>query len=160
MKGMNILTKYFGEMAVQKEDTIYFEKGIPGFPDEQQFVFLPLEETDLLIMQSTQTPDLAFVTSSPFTFFKNYEIKLSDSTIEQLKIEDEKEVVVLVILSIREPFGDSTANLVAPVVFNSAKKLGKQVILEQTTYKTKQPIVSEPTVEEVDSDAGFKAETK
>ncbi len=140
---MKIETKYFGQVEINNDDQIRFEHGIPGFSDEREFIFLPMEDTEFLIMQSLQTPQLAFVTSSPFTFFKDYQIKLQDSVIEQLKIQNEEEVVVLVLLSVQNPFAKSTANLVAPIVFNTTEKLGKQVILEHTSYKTKHYIVDQ-----------------
>jgi flagellar assembly factor FliW len=134
---LKIETKYFGTLEIQQDDIVQFEHGIPGFPEEKQFIFLPLEETEFIVMQSIQTPQLAFVTSSPFTFYKEYEIKLTDAVLEQLEIESESDVVVLLILNVQNPFLNSTANLVAPIIFNSRKKLGKQVILENTPYKTK-----------------------
>lgn len=134
---MKIGTKYFGEIEIQKEEIVTFEQGIPGFLDEKMFVFLPLEETDFVIMQSVQTPTLGLVTASPFNFFKDYEIKLNDSVIKQLGIEKESDVTLLVILNVKEPFGASTANLVAPIIINKEKRCGKQVILENTPYKTR-----------------------
>jgi flagellar assembly factor FliW len=137
---MKITTKYFGEVEIQKEDVTTFEQGIPGFSDESEFVFLPLDETDFVIMQSVLTPSLALVTTSPFNFFKDYEIKLSDGVINQLQIEKEADVTLFVILNVKEPFSDSTANLVAPVIINEKKKLGKQAILENSPYKTRQSL--------------------
>jgi flagellar assembly factor FliW len=134
---MKLTTKYFDQIEVQEDKIIKFEQGIPGFPEETQFIFLPLEDTEFLIMQSVETPELAFVTSSPFTFFKDYEIKLSEQVLDALKIERESDVVALVILSVQDPLQKSTANLLAPIVFNPNHNLGKQAILEKSTYKTK-----------------------
>lgn len=137
---MKINTKYFGTVEIDDRDIVCFEHGIPGFPDERGFVFLPIEDTVFHIMQSTQTPSLALTTSSPFTFFKQYEIDIPDLALEQLQIQNENEVMVLVTLQIQTPFSKSTANLVAPIVINTEKRLGKQVILEKTTYTTKHMI--------------------
>jgi flagellar assembly factor FliW len=134
---VNIETKYFGTMLIDQQDIIQFENGIPGFPEEKQFIFLPLEETEFLVMQSIKTPQLAFITSSPFTFFKDYEIKLSDTVVEQLQLKSELDVTILVILSVQKPFSQTTTNLVAPIVINTVQKLAKQVILENTPYETK-----------------------
>jgi flagellar assembly factor FliW len=158
---VRIDTKYFGQLKIEKEQIIYFEQGIPGFPEEKKFVFLPLEDTEFLIMQSIQTPMLAFVTNSPFTFFKDYQIKLSDTIIEQLKLKSEKDVFILVILSVQKPFSKTTVNLVAPLVINTVEKLGKQVILENTPYKTRQLLLEQESEEKEDSThAGSQAQIK
>ena len=151
-------TKYFGEVEIQKGDVVTFEQGIPGFLDDKEFVFLPLDETDFVIMQSITTPSLALVTTSPFTFFKDYQIKLSDGVVNQLQIEKETEVTLFIILNVKEPFSKSTANLVAPVIINKEKKLGKQVILENSSYKTRHPLFEvETKKKEAISNASTKA---
>jgi flagellar assembly factor FliW len=142
---MKLVTKYFNQIEVQEDKIIKFEQGVPGFPEETRFVFLPLEDTEFLIMQSIETPELAFVTSSPFVYFKDYEIKLSDQALDALKIGSESDVVVLVILSVQDPFQKSTANLLAPIVFNPNQNLGKQVILEKSNYKTKHSLFDKGT---------------
>lgn len=49
----------------------------------------------------------------------------------------------MAILTIEEPFEQSTANLMAPIVVNRRKMLAKQVILHDSSYQTKQPIGGE-----------------
>jgi flagellar assembly factor FliW len=143
---MRIETKYFGPTEISTDDIIKFEQGIPGFPDEHAFVFLPLEETVFVIIQSIETAELAFITSSPFNFFSEYEFKLSDLVLDQLQIKEEKEVLVLVMMNVQQPFSSSTANLVAPIIVNTVKRMGRQVIIEKTSYKTKHKL---PILEKV-----------
>lgn len=135
---MVIQTKYHGELSIEANEKITFENGIPGFLDEKTFVLLPLdEETSFFILQSVQTPRIAFVVTSPFFFFKDYEFDLDESTKERLNIQSEQDVEVLVILTVKELFNNSTANLKAPIILNRKTKLGKQLILNQTDYTTK-----------------------
>ncbi|MBB5324267.1 flagellar assembly factor FliW [Anoxybacillus tepidamans] len=140
---MKIATKYHGEIDIQAADIIRFEQGVPGFFDEKQFVLLPLDDTPFVILQSVQTPALGFVMIEPFSYFPTYEIELDDATCEQLSLKAEKDVAVYVILTVAEPFDDTTANLQAPVVINVRERLGKQVILTNTLYKTKHRLFSE-----------------
>ncbi|WP_077614002.1 flagellar assembly protein FliW [Caenibacillus caldisaponilyticus] len=141
---MKLQTKYFGTVEADARETVVFSQGIPGFPDETAFLFLPLaEDSPFFIMQSVKTPALAFVTADPFVFFPEYEFRLNDAAIEQLELESEKDVAVYVILTVKEPFSESTANLVAPVVVNTRKRIGKQVVLEGTTYRAAHRLVDE-----------------
>ncbi|MCD7034446.1 flagellar assembly protein FliW [Metabacillus sp. GX 13764] len=131
-------TKYHGEIEINEAQILQFESGIPGFLDEKQFVVLPLEEgSHFLILQSITTSELAFVVTSPFTFFKEYEFNLDDNTAEKLKIEKPEDVQVMVILTLQDKFEDSTANLQAPIIVNEKNSLAKQVILNDPAYKTK-----------------------
>jgi len=140
---MKIATKYHGEIDIQTEDIIRFEQGVPGFLEEKQFVLLPLDDTPFVILQSVQTPELGFVMIEPFSYFPTYEIELDDATCAQLSLKAEKDVAVYVILTVAEPFDDTTANLQAPVVINVCERIGKQVILLNSPYKTKHRLFPE-----------------
>lgn len=141
---MKIQTKYHGEVEVEQSNIIHFENGIPWFIEEKQFYLLSLSgDTPFLIMQSVQTPSLAFVIVSPFDFFSDYSAKLSDQVVEQLQIENEEDVALYVILTIQEPFEKTTANLQGPIVINDKKKLGKQIILNDLNYLTKHFIINQ-----------------
>jgi flagellar assembly factor FliW len=134
---MKLRTKYHGEIEINEKDIFHFKYGIPGFLDEKQFVLLPLEDTPFVILQSVKTPSLGFAMIDPFGYFPDYDIELDEQTVTQLEIFSEKEVAIYVILTVADPFDNTTANLQAPIVLNYEKKLGKQVILTNTTYKTK-----------------------
>jgi flagellar assembly factor FliW len=136
-----IQTKYHGEIEITDNDMIHFEKGIPGFLDEKKFVIIPLSEDQTFsILQSVQTPYVAFVIASPFHFFSDYEFQLEDTAVEELGLESDKDVQVFSILSVGEPFDRTTANLQAPIIINGANRRAKQVILNNHTYKIKHPI--------------------
>jgi flagellar assembly factor FliW len=145
MKWMKINTKYHGEIEVKSEEVLTFEQGIPGFGEENQFVLLPLPETEWFhILQSVKTPQLGFVVTDPFVFFKEYDFELDQASVELLEHPTEKEVRVLSILTVREALHESTANLQAPIVINLANRQGKQVILNNTDYRTKHLIFAQP----------------
>lgn len=135
---MKIQTKYHGEMEIDQSKIIEFEQGIPSFLDEKQFYILPFsDESPFFIMQSVKTPGLAFVIVSPFEFYKDYSVKLSEQVIEALEIDSQDDIVIFTILTIQEPFNNTTTNLQGPIVINDKRKLGKQVILSDSPYKTK-----------------------
>ncbi|PYZ92787.1 flagellar assembly protein FliW [Salipaludibacillus keqinensis] len=136
---MNIETKYSGETDINESNIIQFEQGLPSFEEETSFVLLPFSEepSPFFILQSTNTPGLALVVMTPFTFFPDYQAKLSDQTVEALDIEDEQEVALFVVLTLKDALEESTANLRGPIVMNRAKKKGKQIVLNESSYHTK-----------------------
>lgn len=138
-----IATKYTGEITVEAKDMITFEQGLPGFVTEKEFVILPFaEQSPFFILQSMTTADLAFILTEPFTFFQDYDFKLEETYIEQLHIQSEHDVTIFVILTVHDPFENTTANLQAPLVINKEKKTGKQVILSDSRYGPKHVLMN------------------
>lgn len=144
---MKINTKYHGEIEIEDKAIIVFEEGIPSFENEKQFVILPLEEdSPFLILQSVTTPGLGFVIINPFEYFTDYTIDLSEPTVQKLNIANEEQVAIYTILTVQDPFENTTANLSGPIVINVKEQLGKQVILNTEKYTTKHRIIETPAV--------------
>jgi len=144
---LNIETKYSGETDINEENIIQFEQGLPSFEKECSFILLPFSEepSPFFILQSTTTPGLALVVITPFSFFPDYEAKLSDQTLEALEIETEQEVALFIVLTLRDTLEQSTANLRGPIVLNTTRKKGKQIVLNESSYHTKhalQPVTA------------------
>lgn len=134
---MKLQTKFEETVKINESDILHFKQGLPGFEDEKKFVLIPINGTPFSIMQSVQTTDLAFVTTDPFMFFKDYDFELHHSIQDQLEIKEPEDVAVQVILTISDPFENSTANLQAPVIINRKKYVGKQVVLNHLNYQTR-----------------------
>jgi flagellar assembly factor FliW len=144
---MKIDTKYHGSIEVNSNEVLSFDKGIPGFLEEKKFIVLPLSDDEIFyVLQSVSTPELAFVISSPFNFFKEYDFKLEEQVVEELALESDKDVMVYSILTLQDPFVKTTANLQAPVIINSRNQKAKQVILHNEQFNTKHPIFEKTEV--------------
>lgn len=138
---MMIQTKYLGETSISDNKILTFDKGLPGFEEESEFILLDIsDEVVFQILQSVQSPELAFFVVNPYYFFEGYEFKLNEPTIEALDIKDENDVVVLTVMTLKEPFSDSTINLKAPLIINLANRRGKQYILEEANYSMRAEI--------------------
>lgn len=145
---MEILTRDFGKVNIEEDKIINFPNGIPGFKDEKDFVLLPLEEDSLfVIMQSVNTPELAFITIEPRNIIKDYEFVISEKTEELLKIEGIEDIILLNIVNIKDKLKDMTINLAAPLVININENLGKQIILDDSKYPVKYQLEFDDTKE-------------
>lgn len=144
---MKISTKFHGELEINESDIYTFQSGIPGFLDEEKFTLLTLDETPFFVLQSVTTTEVAFIMIYPFDVFPTYEVDLSQDILEELHIQTEEDVTVFVILTVREPFADSTANLQAPVILNTNNKVGKQYIMKTDKYTTRHPFIQPPVLE-------------
>jgi len=135
---VEILTRDFGKVNIDEDKIIEFPDGLPGFKDEKEFVLLPLDEDSLfVIMQSVNTPELAFITIEPRNIIKDYEFVISEKTEELLQIEGIEDIILLNIVNIKDKLQDMTINLAAPLVININKNLGKQIILDDSKYPVK-----------------------
>ncbi|MCT2537255.1 flagellar assembly protein FliW [Aquibacillus koreensis] len=150
---MKLQTKYFGEIDVNEKEIISFPQGIPGFVNEKEFLLLPLEDNSVFqVLQSASNVDPAFIVVNPFHFVTGYEFDLDQGTLELLEIESEKDVNVLSIVSLKDPFTTSTANLQAPVVINQAKRIGKQYITNLKDFTTKETLFTKQLTSQVKED--------
>ena len=145
---MTIQTKFHGQLKTQQNQTWDFPKGVPGFENEKEFVLLPIEKNDIFqVLQSTETPAVAFIIVNPYTIVEDYSFKVDEPTINLLDIKSEEDVFILGVLSVKEPFETSTINLQAPLIFNATTRKAKQMILNDNTFSMRHPIGTQLTTE-------------
>jgi len=146
---MNIQTKYLGNIDVEEAKVIHFPGGLPGFIDETKFVLLDLPENEAFqILQSITSEHIAFIVTNPYHFYHEYEFELEANVLESLSINSEEDVLILTIVTLKDPFHMSTINLKAPIILNSAEMRGKQYILNISDYSAKSPLSRSPVRKE------------
>ncbi len=117
---------------------IQFKEGLPGFEAYKTFVLIEDESNKPFgTLQSTEQEAVQFVVVDPFQLFKDYEFDLAETACEDLQISQEEELLIRSIISVRGETGEASVNLVAPIVVNRAKRVGRQVILTNTQYSTR-----------------------
>lgn len=120
---------------------ILFEKGIPGFENYRYFNVNIVEGIKRFYhIVSKEDSNIGFISISPFDIKKDYEIDLDDQFIKELDIKNEKDVLVLCLITLGKSLKDSTANLKAPIIINIKNNRGKQLILQDDKYKIKEPL--------------------
>jgi len=130
--------------AEAKEDAraaIRFKEGLPGFEQDKNFILIEDEnDSPFGTLQSLDNESVRFIVVDPFLFHKEYEFDLADNANDELQVEQPHELRIRSIVSIRGEAGEASINLVAPIVINTAKNLGKQVILTNTEYSIRHPL--------------------
>lgn len=133
---------FFKDLVYSKEDIITFPAGIPGFEKNRDFVivnvpeYLPFEW--LVCIDGSR---LRFAVINPLLFNNEYTPNIVKEQMEELSIEKPDDILLYVIVTIRENPLESTANLVGPIVVNRNKRLGKQIIIDDERYSTQEPIL-------------------
>ncbi|MDF2683784.1 MAG: fliW [Brevibacillus sp.] len=126
---------------------LFFEDGIPGFSHLQFFQLMQEEESPFFLIQSTEEPGVGFWSIDPFSFFSEYKFELSEVAKEALRVEDQSQLAVFSIVTIRGN-NQATVNLKAPIVVNLANRMGRQVILQNDTYSIRQPLFEQQAVDQ------------
>ncbi|MGP0584717.1 flagellar assembly protein FliW [Paenibacillus timonensis] len=135
---MDALTQ--NEWEINEEMVFNFNKGIPGFEQFTKFIFIKHDES-FYLLQSVENDEIAFIVTNPFSFYSEYEFALSLQDREELEISDQSEVGVCTIVTWGDELTQITTNLVAPLVLNMKERLGKQVVLMNSRYTTKHPLL-------------------
>ena len=141
---MELISKIHGKIHYDEKDIIIFKKGIPGFEQLKGFILVNHEEYEpFKLLQSIEDTDVALVVTSPYEFHKNYEINLNDDILEHLKIKDVSQVLIIVTVTLNSDVKKITMNLQGPIVINTSNNLGEQIILDDSKYKIKTPLLKE-----------------
>jgi len=140
---MELNSKHHEVINYSEEDIIFFKNGLPGFEDLKKFIVFPLKDNDSFSIIHSIEEDLGIILISPFMVKENYEFKLEENILEELKIKEPNEVMVYTTVTLNSNIEKITTNLKAPIVINRFSKLAKQIIIDNESYKIKEPIFKE-----------------
>lgn len=139
-----IPTERFGELRVPENEILTFPEGLLGFADCKQFVLVQESAfAPFIWLQSTDDPHLCFVVIDPQEFMSDYRVEIKPVELAGIELADMEKARVLVIVVVREDPEQITANLQGPIILNSEKALGKQVVLLTDRYHTRHSILAE-----------------
>jgi len=145
---MKLETRNFGEIEIMIEDVINFKEGLPGFPDNKQFVILTQDESPVSFLQCVDDGDVSFVVVDMLAFMPDYNPSVDANHIANLGTYDPANFLIFNIATIFDNLSESTVNLKAPIVVNITDKLGKQVVCENDEYSVKAPLFAEAAIED------------
>lgn len=116
---------------------------LAGFPGRSRFALVQFDDDGLLRqLLCLDDPSLRFLVVPPAAFFPDYAPTVSDDVMADLQITSSDDVVVLVVLNAGDSLHETTANLMAPVVVNTATRRASQVILDDPMLPIAAPLVA------------------
>lgn len=137
-------SRIHGEIEYEEQDILIFNKGILGFDDLRRFLLVDLNGIEpFKLFQSLENENIGMIVISPFDFFKDYEISLNDDTINNLDIKNPEEVKIINTVTLNLEPEKITTNLQGPLVINISNNLGEQIIVDNSKYKVKEPLIKE-----------------
>ncbi len=150
---MQVETSRFGTIEAADDEVVSFPEGLPGFADLRRMVLLgggrfpgsaELEDHHSLFwLQDVDDPDVAFLTIVPWSAYPDYDIEIDPSDVDDAAADD---LCVLSIVTVRREHGgvQLTSNLLAPVVIDTATRVGRQIILDDGAWPVHAPLASSP----------------
>jgi flagellar assembly factor FliW len=146
-----------GTIEVEESAVVEFES-LPGFPNKSRFVLMEhAVDTEMAWLVSLDDADLAFVVTSPWSFFPQYDPPIGREHLATLGIEkrDDVELLCMVVFAGKEIF----LNLAAPLMFNAANRRGMQVVSDDPRYTTRAalPCLEAGADECAETSAGIRA---
>lgn len=139
---MLVDTCRFGELEIDPDTIIALDEGLFGFTHTRRYCLLEhTPESPFRWLQSVEDADVAFLVVDPMDFFGDYAVELDDAQADNLGLADPDDAAVLNIVTIAENYGDTTVNLLAPIVINTKTRRARQVILENEAYGTQHRLV-------------------
>jgi flagellar assembly factor FliW len=125
-----------------KDAVIHFEEGLIGFSEFKDFVLM---ENDNLapfrLLQSLESPEVGFLVLEPTALVNNYYDLVPAREWESLHIAGKTKPLAFVIVVVGADPKSSTGNLQAPLLINYDTMLGKQIILTDSGFSVRHPLI-------------------
>ncbi len=131
----------FGECTYLDSEVIEFPWGLPGFGHLRRFIVLQVaDQPGFIWLQSLDDVQTALPLTDPWSLFDDYDPHLPQYAKIALSIEQPEDFVLLCVVVVSKNAEEMTVNLLAPIVINLKTRIGRQVMLESTTYSIRTPV--------------------
>jgi flagellar assembly factor FliW len=126
---MKFTSRQFGDIEYQETHEFQFPDGIIGFEHLRKFLIIDDEDAQpFRWLVSLEDPNLSFPMIPPSIVVPDYEPALPGGA------------TVFAVAVLNEPIEESTVNLRAPVIIDTATRTGRQVVVEQDRHSLQHPL--------------------
>jgi len=146
---MHVESTRLGTMEVRDDSVLTFADGLPGLPGDRWALIATGEDSPFFWLQSIDYADVAVPVTSPWLFFGDYEVRLSDDEAARLGLSDAGDAYIVCVVRAAEQLDEFTINLVSPLVINAGSRQGRQVINDAGGYSVRHPLFSEVELDAV-----------
>ena len=148
-KTQRLTTPRFGEVVYSQDDLYRFPRGLVGLPALKRFVMLTLDESGIFrCLQSVDDPAHAFIVVDPILARADYRVAIDAAMAEEIDLTDLADAVVLAVAVVPEEVARMTVNLRGPLLINTKTKTGVQIVLSDSEYGVREPLVESLASEE------------
>ena len=142
MKAMQAYDQTTELKLKSKDAIIHFDEGLIGFSEFKDFVLM---ENDGLapfrLLQSLEAPQVGFLVLEATSLVLNYYDLVPAREWESLGVGGKTRPLAFVIVVVGSSPETSTGNFQAPLLVNYDRMVGKQIILTDSGFSVRQPLV-------------------
>lgn len=135
-----------GEIEVQPEHVINFERGMLGFDKCHDWIILESDRPNTAWLQSVDVPHLAFLLLDPFAAFPEFSVDVPVDIRLSLSVTAADDIAVLAPVTLykeenaRGQNSRATANLRGLVFINWRERVGVQGVIDGGPWSVKQEV--------------------
>ncbi len=131
----DVRSHVLGNVRVPEEQSFVFPGGLLGLPACKRFALLPAERPDFYWLQSIDCESLTFLLVDPFQVVEEFYVDIPEGDLGPLEAHQTSQMGVLAIVTLpRNPEDPPTINLQGLIALNFAKRLGRQIIVQDSPY--------------------------
>jgi flagellar assembly factor FliW len=139
----------FGRLEIAEEAVIRFPAGLIGIAGSRYTLLARGDDAPFVWLHSLDDASLAIPVTSPFRWFDDYEVELSDEEAARIGVADPADADVWVTVRAGARPEDFSANLLAPILVTRAGAGGRgsrgwQVINDVPGTPVRAPLFEEP----------------
>ena len=128
-----VQSRRFGELQVGGERIVRFVRPVIGFHNLEHYAVVEEEESaPILWMQAFGAPDVLLPVVDAGRVTKGYSVDLTDEEVAALALERAEDARLLLVLTLSPDPSAITANLRAPIVWNTRRATAMQLVLEES----------------------------
>lgn len=143
---MELKTRFFGDINVDKGKIIKFDNAIPGFPENKNYIIVSdKDEPDSLFcwLQSVDDGMISFVLVDTLKVLPKYNPMVEEDELDILGDFELEDLLIYNIAVIPEDPNKTTINLKAPIIINQKTQKGKQIIVNNEDYPIRYYIIED-----------------
>jgi len=130
-------------MNMKSKDTVvHFREGLIGFPNLKN---LMLVKSDRLFpfcrLQSIDSPEVGFLALEATILWNDYHEHVPLSCWESIRANSDTKTLALGLVVMGSTAETATGNFYAPILINYEQMIGKQVILTDSAFPVRHPLV-------------------
>jgi flagellar assembly factor FliW len=131
-----------GPIDYDESLVVVFPEGLIGLEEDTRFIILNKDEyLPFKWLLSIDNPALALPILEPHSFMPDYKVSLAEDSLKSIGLKSIERADIFTIVTVGTSILDTTANLRGPIIINKVNRLGKQVILSNSSYSLRHKII-------------------
>jgi flagellar assembly factor FliW len=145
---MRIPSTRFAALEVDEDAVLTFSEGLIGLPGTTYTLVAHGEGSPFHWLHSLEHPEVAVPVTSPWIFFGDYEVRLTDDEAASMGLSEAGQAEVMCVVRAAPELADFTINLAGPIIVHSATRLCRQLVKDRAGYSVRHPLFSEVELSE------------